>query len=51
MAHGGRHLDRILRGGSWKDAAEKLTSAFRQPARKELKDGTVGLRRVLAKKS
>ncbi len=40
----------VLRGGSWKDKAEKLTSAFRQPARKELKDDAVGLRCVLAKK-
>jgi formylglycine-generating enzyme required for sulfatase activity len=39
----------VLRGGSWKDKAEKLTSAFRQPARKELKDDAVGLRCVLAK--
>lgn len=40
----------VLRGGSWKDAAEKLKSAFRQPARKDLKDDAVGLRCVLAKK-
>lgn len=39
----------VLRGGSWKDAAEKLTSAFRQPAQKDLKDDAVGLRCVLAK--
>lgn len=38
----------VLRGGSWKDKAEKLTSAFRQPAGKELKDDAVGLRCVLA---
>ena len=37
----------VLRGGSWKDKAEKLTSAFRRPARKELKDDAVGLRCVL----
>jgi formylglycine-generating enzyme required for sulfatase activity len=40
----------VLRGGSWKDKAEKLTSAFRQPARKDLKDDAVGLRCVLARK-
>jgi formylglycine-generating enzyme required for sulfatase activity len=40
----------VLRGGSWKDAAEKLTSAFRRPAAKNLKDDAVGLRCVLAKK-
>jgi formylglycine-generating enzyme required for sulfatase activity len=40
----------VLRGGSWKDKAEKLTSAFRQPAPRELKDDAVGLRCVLAKK-
>jgi formylglycine-generating enzyme required for sulfatase activity len=39
-----------LRGGSWKDPAEKLTSAFRVPARKELKDDAVGLRCVLVAK-
>jgi formylglycine-generating enzyme required for sulfatase activity len=38
----------VLRGGSWKDPAEKLKTAFRQPARKELKDDAVGLRCVLA---
>lgn len=37
----------VLRGGSWKDQAEKLTSAFRRPARKDLKDDAVGLRCVL----
>ena len=39
----------VLRGGSWKDKAEKLTSAFRRPVPKELKDDAVGLRCVLAK--
>lgn len=40
----------VLRGGSWKDPAEKLKTAFRRPARKELKDDAVGLRCVLARK-
>jgi formylglycine-generating enzyme required for sulfatase activity len=40
----------VLRGGSWKDPAEKLKTAFRQPARKELKDDAVGLRCVLVRK-
>ena len=40
----------VLRGGSWKDPAEKLKTAFRVPARKELKDDAVGLRCVLAAK-
>lgn len=39
----------VLRGGSWKDKAEKLTSAFRRPAPKDLKDDAVGLRCVLSK--
>lgn len=41
----------VLRGGSWKDSAEKLKTAFRRPAGKDLKDDAVGLRCVLAKKS
>jgi len=39
---------RVLRGGSWKDKAEKLTSSYRRPAAAELKDDAVGLRCVLA---
>ena len=38
----------VLRGGSWKDPAEKLTSTFRRPSPKEFKDDAVGLRCVLA---
>lgn len=38
----------VLRGGSWKDPAEKLTSSFRQPAAKDLRDDAVGLRCVLS---
>jgi formylglycine-generating enzyme required for sulfatase activity len=39
---------RVLRGGSWKDKAEKLTSSYRRSAPVELKDDAVGLRCVLA---
>jgi formylglycine-generating enzyme required for sulfatase activity len=39
----------VLRGGSWKDPAERLTSSFRLPAPKDFKDDAVGLRCVLAK--
>ncbi len=36
----------VLRGGSWKDPAERLTSAFRRPAMTTLKDDAVGFRCV-----
>ncbi|MBP89048.1 MAG: gluconolaconase [Planctomycetaceae bacterium] len=39
---------RILRSGSWRDKADKLTSSFRMPAPKETRDDAVGLRCVLA---
>ncbi len=45
---GGDTKRAVLRGGSWKDAAEKLTSTARQPAEKSLHDDAVGLRCVLA---
>jgi formylglycine-generating enzyme required for sulfatase activity len=38
----------VLRGGSWKDKAEDLTSTRRRPAPRDLKDDAVGLRCVLA---
>ena len=38
----------VLRGGSWKDAAEKLTSSYRQPAAASHQDDAVGLRCALA---
>lgn len=38
----------VLRGGSWKDAAQQLTSSFRRAADKDLRDDAVGLRCVLA---
>ena len=44
---GGDDKRRVLRGGSWKDDAEKLTSTFRQPAAVDLRDDAVGLRCVL----
>lgn len=40
---------RVLRGGSWKDPANKLTSSFRYVASKDLRDSAVGLRCILAK--
>jgi formylglycine-generating enzyme required for sulfatase activity len=38
----------VLRGGSWKDEAEKLTSSYRQAMKPDFKDDAVGLRCVLA---
>ena len=38
----------VLRGGSWKDAAEKLTSSYRFLAPADSRDDAVGLRCVLA---
>lgn len=40
---------RVLRGGSWKDPAEKLTSTSRRAAEPALRDDAVGLRPVLAR--
>ena len=40
----------VLRGGSWKDKAELLTSAHRRPAKRTLRAAAVGLRCVLATK-
>lgn len=47
---GGDEKRHIIRGGSWKDKGDRLTSSFRQPALKSLRDDAVGLRCVLAKK-
>lgn len=44
----GTREKRVLRGGSWKDPAEKLTSSFRLGADKSLQDDAVGLRCVLS---
>ncbi len=44
---GGDAARRVLRGGSWKDPAERLTSSYRRAAAHTLKDDAVGLRCVL----
>jgi formylglycine-generating enzyme required for sulfatase activity len=46
---GGDPGRRVLRGGSWQDPAEKLTSSFRRAAATTLQDDGVGLRCVLAR--
>jgi formylglycine-generating enzyme required for sulfatase activity len=46
---GGDAAQRVLRSGSWKDPADRLTSTFRRGASKDLLDDAVGLRCVLAK--
>jgi formylglycine-generating enzyme required for sulfatase activity len=45
---GGDPKQRVLRGGSWKDPASRLTSSSRRGEPRELKDDAVGLRCVLA---
>ncbi len=40
---------RVLRGGSWKNPADRLTSSYRQPADRGVRDDAIGLRCVLAK--
>jgi len=47
---GGDEKRRVIRGGSWKDKAEALTSSYRRGVPAELKDDAVGLRCVLAEK-
>lgn len=47
-SEGGQPSQRVLRGGSWKDSAERLTSSARRGAPTSLKDDAVGLRCVLA---
>lgn len=47
-SEGGDPRRRVLRGGSWKDAAERHASRFRLTAPKDLRDDAVGLRCVLA---
>jgi formylglycine-generating enzyme required for sulfatase activity len=39
---------RVLRGGSWKDKPDLLTSSYRRAAEPDLRDDAVGLRCVLA---
>lgn len=48
---GGDAAQRVLRSGSWKDPAERLTSTARRPAAKDLRDDAVGLRCVLSKEA
>jgi formylglycine-generating enzyme required for sulfatase activity len=48
---GGDATRRVLRGGSWKDAGDQLTSTYRRAAEQALKDDAVGLRCVLAKET
>ncbi len=48
---GGDATQRVLRGGSWQDKAEQLTSSTRRGASKDLRDDAIGLRCVLAKES
>jgi gluconolactonase len=45
---GDNHSQRVARGGSWKDKAEQLTSAFRKGLHPATRDSAVGLRCVLA---
>lgn len=45
----GRDSRRVLRGGSWKDEADRLTSTYRRAAGPTLRDDAVGLRCVLAR--
>ena len=48
-AHISKTGDGVLRGGSWKDTAEKLTSSYRRRAARDLRDDAVGLRCVLSR--
>ncbi len=45
---GGTADRRMIRGGSWKDPAERLTSSYRLAVPKETRDDAIGLRCVLA---
>lgn len=45
---GGDPKKGVLRGGSWKDKADQLTSSYRRAAARDLRDDAVGLRCVLA---
>lgn len=44
---GGDQARRVLRGGSWKDPADQLTSSYRRAAERTTKDDAIGLRCVL----
>ena len=45
---GGDAQRRVMRGGSWKDPAERLTSSFRRGVSSGLRDDAVGFRCLLA---
>lgn len=47
----GDRTRRVLRGGSWKDAAAQLTSSSRRAAPADFRDDAVGLRCVLGQKA
>ncbi len=47
---GGKPNVRVLRGGSWKDESQRLTSSHRRGALGALQDAAVGLRCVLAER-
>jgi formylglycine-generating enzyme required for sulfatase activity len=44
----GPNVRRVLRGGSWKERADSLTSSFRRAAEPSFRDDAVGLRCILA---
>jgi formylglycine-generating enzyme required for sulfatase activity len=46
---GGQEGFGVLRGGSWKDGAERLTSGYRRRAPLDFRDDAVGLRCILTK--
>ncbi len=45
---GGDPQRRVVRGGSWKDTADRLTSSARRGVHQDLRDDAIGLRCVLA---
>jgi len=48
FSEGGVAGRRVLRSGSWKDPAERLTSSYRVSAPRDLRDDAIGLRCILA---
>ncbi|MEM7231849.1 MAG: SMP-30/gluconolactonase/LRE family protein [Planctomycetota bacterium] len=50
-AKGGDATRCVLRGGSWKDNAEGLTSSYRRNAARTMRDDAVGFRCVLSKRA
>ncbi|MGI8981499.1 MAG: SMP-30/gluconolactonase/LRE family protein [Pirellulaceae bacterium] len=47
IAEGAGEGQSVLRGGSWKDTTDKLTSSYRRVEKADLQDDAVGLRCVL----